>query len=81
MMKMFTSRLVLMFQNYFENFIANIQISEYKYNSTSGDMLKVWGFFYHPRFYACVASEAIMIKDDKTNLINSLEKSYSQKLW
>ena len=44
-MKMFTSRLVLMFQNYFENFIANIQISEYKYNSTSGDMLKVWVFF------------------------------------
>jgi hypothetical protein len=70
-----------MFQNYFENFIAIIQISEYKYNSTSGDMLKVFFFFfYHPRFYACVASKAIMIKDDKTNLINSLEKSYSQKL-
>lgn len=61
-MKMLTSRLVLMFQNYFENFIANIQISEYKYNSTSGDMLKVFFFFYHPCFYACVASKAIMTK-------------------
>ena len=68
-----------MYQNYFENFITNIQISECKYNSTSGDMLKVV-FFYHPRFYGCVASEAIMIKDDTANLINSLEKSYSQKL-